>query len=173
MIWQFSIGMLSVIQDSIIMFSIHCTILYLLTYLTGTWWKLDGCWSSKILALNENLKSWLCALWVRFYLFLCVHLYPSSSELAQQLYDENWLCARCCPSCRETAAAITAMNPDLMKLKRYIKEICGLKSTQAPISFCHMDALLQCLFHNEPYLCSRSTLKWHSLPTKKFWVWTL
>lgn len=172
MIWQFSIGMLSVIQDSIIMFSIYCTILYLLTYLRDMM-RIRWFLKQQISALNENLNSDFVHYGSDFIIFRCVHLHPPSSELAQQLYDENWLCARCCPSCRETAAAITAMNPDLMKLKRYIKEICGLKSTQAPISFCHMDALLQCLFHNEPYLCSRSTLKWHSLPTKKFLVWTL
>lgn len=54
---------------------------------------------------------------------------------------------------------MTAMNPDLTKLKIYIKEIYGFKSTQAPISLYHMEALLQCLFHNEPYACSISTLK--------------
>lgn len=32
---------------------------------------------------------------------------------------------------------MTAMNPGLMKLKIYIKEIYGFKSTQAPISLSH------------------------------------
>lgn len=76
--------------------------------------------------------------------------------------------ARCCPRYRDTAMTMTAMHPDLMKLKIYIKEIYGFKNTQAPISLCHMEALLQCLFHNEPYPSGIRTLKWHSLPTKKF-----